>query len=369
MCVIIIKQTDKQLSKTILRTSSRINPHGLGVVWLDTYETTYHKSSDWKKLVTNRPFIAHFRFATKGKINKANTHPFVCGKNKHELLMHNGTIPNIGTDAKSDSRMLAEYLGDMPRHSWATELAEYDSRFVTINTRTRTFQIYNKELWTKQGDVWYSKNNVIKDNLVAVYGTLKKGNSNYYHYLRNETFIGKGKTTMKYPMIVPGLPYVIDKPGKGHLIDIDLFAVSNDKLKDLDRLEGHPTHYKRREITVLVKGRVYKAWLYFGQGQEYKGKQLHSSYEKTYPKFSLRDRSYTYADSKEWTPWWRQEEYLKETESVASDTQCFELNYNQDSRLCPDCSQATEQDPYSMEWWCHSCQKFETEEVMKQFKI
>ena len=217
--------------------------------------------------------------------------------------------------------------------------------------------------------MWYSKNNVIKDNLVAVYGTLKKGNSNYYHYLRNETFIGKGKTTMKYPMIVPGLPYVIDKPGKGHLIDIDLFAVSNDKLKDLDRLEGHPTHYKRREITVLVKGRVYKAWLYFGQGQEYKGKQLHSSYEKTYPKFSLRDRSYTYADSKEWTPWWRQEEYLKETESVASDTQCFELNYNQDARLCPDCSQATEQDPYSMEWWCHSCQKFETEEVMKQFKI
>ena len=369
MCVIIIKQTDKQLSKTILRTSSRINPHGLGIVWLDTYETTYHKSSDWKKLVTNRPFIAHFRFATKGKINKANTHPFICGKNKHELLMHNGTIPNIGTDAKSDSRMLAEYLGDMPRHSWATELAEYDSRFVTINTRTRTFQIYNKELWTKQGEVWYSKNNVIKDNLVAVYGTLKKGNSNYYHYLRNETFIGKGKTTMKYPMIVPGLPYVIDKPGKGHLIDIDLFAVSNDKLKDLDRLEGHPTHYKRREITVLVKGRVYKAWLYFGQGQEYKGKQLHSSYEKTYPKFTLRDRSYTYADSKEWTPWWRQEEYLKETESVASDTQCFELNYNQDSRLCPDCSQATEQDPYSMEWWCHSCQKFETEEVMKQFKI
>jgi gamma-glutamylaminecyclotransferase len=369
MCVIIIKQTDKQLSKTILRTSSRINPHGLGIVWLDTYETTYHKSSDWKKLVTNRPFIAHFRFATKGKINKANTHPFVCGKNKHELLMHNGTIPNIGTDAKSDSRMLAEYLGDMPRHSWATELAEYDSRFVTINTRTRTFQIYNKELWTKQGDVWYSKNNVIKDNLVAVYGTLKKGNSNYYHYLRNETFIGKGKTTMKYPMIVPGLPYVIDKPGKGHLIDIDLFAVSNTKLQELDRLEGHPTHYKRREITVLVKGRVYKAWLYFGQGQEYKGKQLHSSYEKTYPKFTLRDRSYTYADSKEWTPWWRQEEYLKETESVASDTQCFELNYNQDSRLCPDCSQATEQDPYSMEWWCHSCQKFETEEVMKQFKI
>ena len=64
-----------------------------------------------------------------------------------------------------------------------------------------------------------------------------------------------------------------------------------------------------------------------------------------------------------------EQQEVEATESVASDTQCFELNYNQDSRLCPDCSQATEQDPYSMEWWCHSCQKFETEEVMKQFKI
>ena len=59
----------------------------------------------------------------------------------------------------------------------------------------------------------------------------------------------------------------------------------------------------------------------------------------------------------------------KKTESVASDTQCFEINYNQETRLCPDCSQATEQDPYSMEWWCHSCQKFETEEVMEKFKL
>lgn len=368
MCVIIINQTGKQLSRTTLRTSSKINPHGLGIVWLDTYETTYHKSTDWKKLVTNRPFIAHFRYATKGKVNKANTHPFVCGNNKHELLMHNGTIPGLGTNEMSDSRTLANALGMIPRNTWKKELEKYDSRFVTINTRNRTFQIYNQKLWTKDGSTWYSKDNVIKNNLVAVYGTLKKGHGNYYGYLRNETFIGKGKTTMKYPMIIPGLPYVIDKPGVGHLIDIDLFAVSDTALAQLDMLEGHPRHYKRREINVLVKGRVYKAWLYFGQGQEYKGKQLHSSYEKTYPKFTLKDRTYTYADTKEWTPWWRQE-YQEETESVASDTQCFEINYNQETRLCPDCSQATEQDPYSMEWWCHSCQKFETEEVMEKFKL
>ena len=86
------------MSEEIAKTSSRINPHGLGIIWLDTFEVTYHKSKDYKTLLTERPFIAHFRYATKGAINLANTHPFICGKNKDEMLMHNGTIKGLGTD-------------------------------------------------------------------------------------------------------------------------------------------------------------------------------------------------------------------------------------------------------------------------------
>jgi len=79
MCVIIIKQKDNVMSKEIAKTSARINPHGLGIVWLDTFETTYHKSNEYNLLITERPFIAHFRYATVGKVGLSNTHPFRCG--------------------------------------------------------------------------------------------------------------------------------------------------------------------------------------------------------------------------------------------------------------------------------------------------
>ena len=79
MCVIIIKQKDKRIKKETLKTSAKINPHGLGIVWLDTFEVTYHKSNEYAVLYTERPFIAHFRYATIGKVNKENTHPFRCG--------------------------------------------------------------------------------------------------------------------------------------------------------------------------------------------------------------------------------------------------------------------------------------------------
>ena len=64
---------------------------------------------------------------------------------------------------------------------------------LSINTRNRTFQIYNKLNWIKKDGVWYSKGNVLQDNLIAVYGTLKKGYGNYYTYLTSSKHLGNGK--------------------------------------------------------------------------------------------------------------------------------------------------------------------------------
>ena len=115
MCIIIVKSKDKQVSPEILKNSSRINPHGLGVIFLDTNEVKYYQSKDWKVLDTNRPYIAHFRLATRGKVNKANTHPIVCGNNTNELLMHNGTIAGYGSHDMCDSKQLAIELGTIAR--------------------------------------------------------------------------------------------------------------------------------------------------------------------------------------------------------------------------------------------------------------
>jgi gamma-glutamylaminecyclotransferase len=279
MCVIIIKQKNNMMSEQIAKTSSKINPDGLGIIWLDTFEVTYHKSKEYKLLLTDRPFIAHFRYATKGAVNLANTHPFVCGNNTDEMLMHNGTIKGLGSNDMCDSKELAIQLGSINRADWKARLEQYDSRFVSVNLRTRSFQIYNRNLYTYRDGIWYSKTNVLQDNLIAVYGTLKKGFSNYYSYLNNATHIGAGKTKDKYPLLVEGLPYMVDNKGVGHNVVVDVFKVSDAQLDMIDRLEGHPIWYKRKQVPIKLKNRTLNCWLYFNP-KDITNKDYHESFEK-----------------------------------------------------------------------------------------
>lgn len=374
MCIIIIKQKRNRVSNQVLKNSARKNPHGLGVVWLDTFKLSYHKSEDYNILKTDRPFIAHFRYATIGKVCRENTHPFVCGRNKNELLMMNGTIRAFGNKNMTDTQDLAIKLGKIDRHQWKHKLAEYNEvRFTTINTRNRTFQIYNKHLWTHKDKIWYSKDNVFttyktpsyvsrfsgnvgigtsepsefvfedefdwksesqvcvqcthdliydeyevsnskyycqscdshftedevmnftefdttpkyegNKELVAVYGTLKKGFGNYLRYLQDQEFVGSGTTQDRYPLIVKGLPYLINEKGKGYKVEVDVFNVDMPTLQSLDALEGHPTWYRRKEINIEVNGSVKKCWIYFNISHHAKGERYHKSYEQNVPRF------------------------------------------------------------------------------------
>tara|TARA_R100001594_G_scaffold11802_6_gene26483 strand:- start:1234 stop:2334 length:1101 start_codon:yes stop_codon:yes gene_type:complete len=280
MCIIIVKQKGKSVSRSTLKTSSKINPHNLGVVWLDTFEVSYHKSKDWEVLDTHRPYIAHFRYATIGKINKENTHPFVCGQNKNEVLMMNGTIHGMGNIKECDTKILAKGLGGVSRHLWKDKLSNYNCRFVSINLKHRTFQIYNKELWTHKEGVWYSKDNVLQDNLIAVYGTLKKGYSNYHRYLTNSKYVGSGNTQDKYPLVIQGLPYMVNQKGVGYNVDVDIFRVSDTILKDIDRLEGHPNWYKRIQVPITTKKnkKTLICWIYFNPQRVDNTSKLYKTY-------------------------------------------------------------------------------------------
>ena len=296
MCIIIVKQKEEQkVSPEVLKTSSKINPHGLGVVWLDTFEVSYHKSKEYKVLDTPRPYIAHFRYATIGEVNKQNTHPFVCGNNKNELLMMNGSIYGMGNDKVCDTKVLARKLGTMNRHLWKKELSEYEHRFVSINIRTRTFQIYNKDMWTRKEGVWFSKDNVLQDNLIAVYGTLKKGYSNYHRFLSNSKYVGGGKTQDKYPLLIEGLPYMVNKKGVGHNVNVDVFKVSNSVFANIDRLEGHPQWYKRIQVPIVVKGKTLNCWIYFNDKHINKHSKLHKIYTQSYSWYGYGKHS---------TDWW-----------------------------------------------------------------
>lgn len=353
------------MSQEVARTSARINPHGLGVVWLDTFEVTYHKSAEFKVLDTERPFIAHFRYATIGAINKENTHPFRCGSNKQEWLMMNGTIKGLGNHKNSDSKVLADKLGSIERQNWKSELEKYDCRFVTINTRIRTYQIYNRESWVQRDGVWYSKDNVLEDNLVAVYGTLKKGYSNYNHYLTNSKHIGKGETKDKYPLVISGLPYLLEKKGQGHNVEVDVFKVSSTVLASLDRLEGHPRWYRRKQIEINVKGKMLWCWIYFNILEKGVGQVYHKSYvqvpqkAKWYEWEDVKEskRSYDIFTQKDIDKW-----------EMRDDCDDCGFDIENEKPICVNCFNDLEHDGF-VNYHCNSCDEWFTESDVITFRI
>jgi len=284
MCVIIIKQKGREVLESTLQNSATINPDGLGIVWLDDFSLEYYESEEWEVLKTERPYIAHFRYATVGKVCRENMHPFMCGKNRDELLMQNGTIHGFGNKDMTDTEHLAITLGDIDRKDWSKTLSKYNSRFVTINMKKKSFQIYNKKDWTIKDGVWYSKTNVLKNIPVAVYGTLKLGNSNN-GYMANQVYVGGGDTKDKYPLVISGLPYLVNKVGIGYNVEVDVFMVDEHGLKMLDRLEGHPIWYKREIIPIrMYDNTIMECWVYFNE-KKIIGRELHDSYDEEYIKY------------------------------------------------------------------------------------
>lgn len=366
MCVIIIKKDGKTIPKETLKTSARINPHGLGIVWLDTFEVSYHKSNEYNLLNTKRPFIAHFRYATIGAVNKSNTHPFTCGTNDKELLMMNGTIKGLGNHKKSDSKELAEMLGDIPRYKWKGELEKHMCRFVTINTRNRTYQMYNKFLWTERDGIWYSKDNVLEENMIAVYGTLKKGYTNYNSFLTNSKYIGRGRTSDKYPLIIKGLPYMIEEKGKGHNVEVDVFKVSDRVLDRLDVLEGHPNWYRRKQIVIDVNKKQLKCWLYFNIREKSEGQDLHDKYVQNYGRYRWQEEEEEQevkpiSRANDWpVPTKEENNQLHMWDLEIEDCEECEFDTSNELPICVNCYHDLQHDGFS-NFHCNSCGSWFTE--------
>jgi gamma-glutamylaminecyclotransferase len=113
---------------------------------------------------------------------------------------------------------------------------------------------------------------------IATYGTLKKGYNNYKLHLNNSTFIGKGTTQDKYPLIIKDLPYLIDEVGVGQQVEVDVFTVSQQVLVLLDEFEDHPNWYMRKEIPININGNTKSCWLYFSLTESIGDDVFHKTY-------------------------------------------------------------------------------------------
>lgn len=138
MCIIIYKPKGKAIPLERLFASKDRNPHGFGVSWANDRKVKTFRTMDFEKFlekfstVSEYDCLVHFRYATKGRKDRENCHPF---KVVDGLVMtHNGTMPNIdgATEARSDSRALVElYLRPMVKKQKGFCYSDHGKRWMT----------------------------------------------------------------------------------------------------------------------------------------------------------------------------------------------------------------------------------------------
>ena len=118
MCVIVAKPQGKDVpNREILANCEKSNPHGIGIMYYKADKPMVHIKKDfrnagslhnWLKqnITKEDTLVIHFRYATSGKVDKGNRHPFPITRNKSLLrrtelicqrgVVHNGVLSQYG---------------------------------------------------------------------------------------------------------------------------------------------------------------------------------------------------------------------------------------------------------------------------------
>ena len=102
--------------------------------------------------------------------------------------------------------------------------------------------------------------NIKQGDLVAVFGSLRKGHGNNI-LLQNEKFLGTTKTKDKFKMFSFGAFPGLNINGDTNIV-VDVYRIKNNHTPDrLDMLEGYPDFYNRKKINT----KFGDAWIYFNE--------------------------------------------------------------------------------------------------------
>ena len=174
MCIIIHrpKGAATRLSREVLARCADNNPHGFGIMWAyqgklltARYMPSQRKDFIKRALIlqdSDVPLMLHFRWATHGAVEKANTHPFVIEKGK-SAMMHNGILSIPCVKGWSDTRTFCnEILARMPvgwerdpALYWVVDQATLGSK-VAIMYADGSVTILHKNAGITEGGIWYS---------------------------------------------------------------------------------------------------------------------------------------------------------------------------------------------------------------------
>jgi len=97
------------------------------------------------------------------------------------------------------------------------------------------------------------------ESLILVYGSLLSGERNH-GYLAHSQLVGKGVTLPHFDLLDLGSYPAMVLDGKT-AIHGEIYAVDDDTLARLDRLEGHPHYFVRAHITLQGPDEL-EVWVY-----------------------------------------------------------------------------------------------------------
>jgi len=118
---VIIINRQSTLPRNILAQASFHNPDGAGMMWHADNRLHVYKNVKNEKVIEkyynlrhefSGTIVLHFRVATHGRVNFANTHPIRV--NENTALVHNGVIPGYGNSIYSDTYMFSKDI-DVPQ--------------------------------------------------------------------------------------------------------------------------------------------------------------------------------------------------------------------------------------------------------------
>jgi len=149
----------------------RDHPHGYGFAWYRSGTLHIHKDAaslyeqratagQTMRHVRSHIFVAHVRFATVGKQDGSNTHPFRAQFNNREFTFaHNGHVPNIKqrrlrwrepageTDSEYAFLWLLEQLEDTPDREFAGRLKALADDVRGVGSRFNFLMSDGQTLW------------------------------------------------------------------------------------------------------------------------------------------------------------------------------------------------------------------------------
>jgi gamma-glutamylcyclotransferase (GGCT)/AIG2-like uncharacterized protein YtfP/predicted glutamine amidotransferase len=174
MCLIIYRKNPSVIvPEEIIDQTALENRDGFGITFLDTLQT--YRTMDYKLaeryLKEERPYVAHYRYATRGKVGKDMCHPYRFNKG---WLYSNGTVDGLGGPSVCDTQVVADFLNVTPKRHWKQLLAMTPTRFAVVEKRG-TVSLHGN--WIEKDGILYSKDVTIRKVTYYNGGTHYKGSS------------------------------------------------------------------------------------------------------------------------------------------------------------------------------------------------